>query len=78
MKYVHIYPYIAFLFCKNIVRYKKNNSIIIMRTQKIIKKIIFAFFTKSLLKKIRKNYSYIIIYNYIKAIISFFLKLDLL
>jgi len=47
-------PYICiytFLFYKIIVWYKRNN--IIMRTQKIIKRIIFAFFftKKSNLKK---------------------------
>jgi len=44
-----IYPYIySLLFCKITVWYKQINNII-MRTQKIIKKIIFAF----LLEKIK-------------------------
>jgi len=40
--YIHIHIYF-FLFCKITVWYKKNNNII-MRTQKIIKRIIFILF----------------------------------
>jgi len=61
MKYIHTYLYIPFCFAKLLFGTRK---IIIIRKQKIIKKIIFALF---LLQKVKfkkiKNSSYIIIYN---------------
>jgi len=58
-----IYIYIYFLFCKITVWYKKNNSII-MKIQKIIKRINFCIvsFSKS---QVLKNKKELLIYNYI-------------
>jgi len=57
--FIYIYIYI-FLICEITVWYEKNNSII-MRTQRIIKRIIFVlfFYKKSNFKKIRKNIAHI-------------------